>query len=179
LEQACKQSSFRFDLYYRLNVISITLPPLRAREGDVPVLAEAFLRRFMGARRGDHINMSPDEFGFDPAALKLLTRYHWPGNVRELQNTIERAAALAEGPIIRCEHLPERLHHYQPGESPATDPGSYKHAKQKIVKTFERSFLLELLKRHGGHMGRAAREAGVDRKTIERMVKRHGLRGLF
>jgi len=169
LEELSQQGAFREDLYYRLNVIPIVLPPLREREGDVELLARVFLRRFM---RTDSTT-SP---AFDAQALALLKAYSWPGNVRELQNVIERAVALADGPVVRSEHLPERLKPAGSEESPAQEGASYKEAKQEVVRSFERTFLLELLKRHGWHMGNAAQEAGVDRKTIERMVKRHGLR---
>lgn len=167
LEDACRKGEFREDLFYRLNVIPILLPPLRERQGDVQVLAQEFLMRFRG--RGS-------EPAFDPAALACLTAHTWPGNVRELQNVIERVAALADGPTIRAEHFPERIRAAGSDESGAEEAGSYKQAKQEVVRSFERSFLLELLRRHDWHMSNAAQEAGVDRKTIERMVKRHGLR---
>ena len=172
LEEACRQGEFREDLFYRLNVIPILLPPLREREGDVPLLAQEFLSRFRqlygaGADRPT---------GFDPLALACLNAYTWPGNVRELQNVIERVVALAEGPTIRVEHLPDRLRAAHVDEPSSEDPTSYKQAKQEVVRSFERHFLLELLNRHDWHMSHAAKEAGLDRKTIERMVKRHGLR---
>jgi two-component system response regulator AtoC len=169
LEELTRQGKFREDLYYRLNVIPIFLPPLREREGDVELLADEFLQRFM--RRAEN-NASPE---FDAEALTLLRAYVWPGNVRELQNVIEQASALADGPVVKSRHLPERLRAAGPDESPAQEGASYKEAKQEMVRSFERTFLLELLKRHQWHMGNAAQEAGVDRKTIERMVKRHGL----
>lgn len=172
LEDACRKGEFREDLFYRLNVIPIMLPPLREREGDVQVLAQEFLTRF----RGRVSEGSEAEPSFDPAALACLKAHAWPGNVRELQNVIERVAALADGPAIRVEHLPERIRAARPDESDAEEAGSYKQAKQEVVRSFERSFLLELLRRHDWHMSNAAQEAGVDRKTIERMVKRHGLR---
>ena len=172
LEQACRRGEFREDLYFRLNVIPITLPPLRAREGDIQWLAQEFLGRF-SRRSGLASDVTS---ALTPEVTDLLVRYHWPGNVRELQNVIERAVALAEGPVIRVEHLPERLHVAQIEELCQADAASFKRAKQQAVRLFERNFLVELLKRHGGHMGRAAREAGVDRKTVERMVKRHRLR---
>lgn len=174
LERACRRGEFREDLYYRLNVISLSLPPLRLREGDIELLAREFLHRFSGW--GGPPELAPS---FEPTALELLKAHTWPGNVRELQNVVERAAALADGPVIRCEHLPERIRLRTADRSAASEAASYKQAKREVVRTFERSFLLELLKRHDGHMSRAAREAGVDRKTIERMVKKHGLRGLF
>ena len=112
----------------------------------------------------------------DPATLALLKEYAWPGNVRELHNVIERTAALADGPIICVEHLPERIMAARPDGAPLQEAASYKQAKQEVVRSFERNFLLDLLKRHDWHMSNAAQEAGVDRKTVERMVKRHGLR---
>ena len=172
LEDACRKGEFREDLFYRLNVIPILLPPLREREGDVQVLAQEFLTRFRG-RGGEGAEAAPS---FDPAAMACLKAHTWPGNVRELQNVIERVAALADGPTIHVEHLPERIRAVRSDEPDAEEAGSYKQAKQEVVRSFERSFLLELLKRHGWHMSHAAQEAGVDRKTIERMVKRHGLR---
>lgn len=175
LEAACRRGEFREDLYYRLNVIPIALPPLRSREGDILLLAREFLRRFM-KQQGSGTACVPD---LDQAATDLLRRYPWPGNVRELQNVIERAAVLADGPIITNAHLPERLRVNEAQDAGSAEAASFKHAKQAAVTTFERSFLIDLLKRHDGHMGRAAQEAGVDRKTIERMVKKHGLRQLL
>jgi DNA-binding NtrC family response regulator len=172
LEEAQKRGDFREDLYYRLNVIPIVLPPLRDREGDVEALAREFLQRFMHQHRTD-TGIIPT---FEPAAVAALTSYTWPGNVRELQNVIERAAALADGPVIRMEHLPSGFRLSPSGGSSSAEAATYKQVKQEVVRSFERTFLLELLQRHHWHMGHAAQEAGVDRKTIERMVKRHGLR---
>ena len=172
LEGAQKRGEFREDLYYRLNVIPIVLPALRDREGDVEVLACEFLQRFMRQHRMD-TGVIPT---FEPAVVAALANYTWPGNVRELQNVIERAAALADGPVIRTEHLPSSLRLLPSGDASPVEAASYKQVKQEVVRSFERTFLLELLQRHDWHMGHAAQEAGVDRKTIERMVKRHGLR---
>ena len=105
LEAACRRGEFREDLYYRLNVIPIALPPLRNREGDIPLLAREFLRRFLKQQRPG-MAFSPE---LSASATDLLCRYSWPGNVRELQNVIERAAVLADGPTILSSHLPERL----------------------------------------------------------------------
>lgn len=172
LAEAQKKGEFREDLYYRLNVIPIVLPPLRERERDIEVLAREFLQRFMQQHRTD-TGAIPT---FEPAAVAALMSHSWPGNVRELQNVIERAAALADGPVIRLEHLPSGLGLAASGDAASPEGGSYKQVKQEVVRSFERSFLLELLQRHQWHMSNAAQEAGVDRKTIERMVKRHGLR---
>lgn len=175
LEDLCKRGLFRQDLYYRLNVISILLPPLRTRGGDILLLANEFLTRFVRRVRSDAhaIPVIAD------SAADILMRYSWPGNVRELQNVMERAAVLVDGATVTSDHLPERLVSATEKEGIQPDVPSFKQAKQQAVETFEREFLLDLLKRNDGHMSRAAREAGVDRKTIERMVKKHGLRGTF
>ena len=173
LEELCKKGTFREDLYYRLNVIPVSLPPLRSRAGDILLLANEFVTQFVQRVRPD-TDAVP---AIDPSAGDLLMRYAWPGNVRELQNVMERAAVLVEGHTVMSIHLPERLRSER--ESLHLESPSFKQAKQQAVETFERNFLLDLLKRNDGHMSRAAREAGVDRKTIERMVKKHGLRGTF
>jgi two-component system response regulator AtoC len=170
LAEASRSEQFRHDLYYRLNVIQIELPPLREREGDVPLLATALLGRFAASFQGRPLML-------DAEVLDLLSCYDWPGNVRELQNVIERAAALADGPTIRVDHLPEKLQKLRLHPMGCLEGANgFKKAKQEVVRSFERQFLSDLLKRHQGHMGRVAKEAGVDRKTIERMVKKHGLR---
>jgi len=156
-----------------LNVIPVSLPPLRSRAGDILLLANEFVTQFVQRVRPD-TDAVP---AIDPSAGDLLMRYAWPGNVRELQNVMERAAVLVEGHTVMSIHLPERLRSER--ESLHLESPSFKQAKQQAVETFERNFLLDLLKRNDGHMSRAAREAGVDRKTIERMVKKHGLRGTF
>lgn len=175
LEGLCKRGTFREDLYYRLNVIPVTLPPLRARGEDILLLANEFLTRFAQRIRAEAGTIPT----IDPSAADLLMRYAWPGNVRELQNVMERAAVLVDGVTIKSEHLPERLLNLTEREALQPEAASFKQAKQQAVEAFEREFLLGLLKRNDGHMSRAAREAGVDRKTIERMVKKHGLRGSF
>lgn len=175
LEEQCQRGTFREDLYYRLNVIPLNLPPLRDRGEDILLLANEFLTRFAQQVRSD-LSTVPT---IDPSAAELLMRYGWPGNVRELQNVMERAAVLVEGATVTSAHLPERLLSLAERDTIQQESTSFKQAKQQAVESFERGFLVDLLKRNDGHMGRAAREAGVDRKTIERMVKKHGLRGIF
>ena len=175
LEGLCRRGAFREDLYYRLNVFPIALPPLRAREGDILLLANEFLTRFVERVRPE-VGSCPM---IDPSAANAITHYPWPGNVRELQNVMERAAVLVEGATVMPAHLPERLQALLERDVSQTEAASFKLAKQQAVESFERTFLLDLLKRNDGHMSRAAREAGVDRKTIERMVKKHGLRNVL
>jgi len=169
LQAAVSRGEFREDLYYRLNVISIPLPPLRERKGDIPLLAQHYLKKYSAAS-GKEIK------GITPRAMELLEAYSWPGNVRELQNVIERAVVLAEGEHITPADLPEYLKgkgHAIPLEPLENLP--LKEAKERQVKLFEREYLVHLLERHHGNISQAARAAGVDRKTIHRLLKRHGL----
>lgn len=175
LEELCRRGVFREDLYYRLNVFPIALPPLRARERDVLLLANEFLTRFVQRVRPELASCPM----IDPSVANVLMQYPWPGNVRELQNVMERAAVLVDGAIVLSAHLPDCLQALVEKDAIQTEAASFKLAKQQAVESFERTFLMDLLKRNDGHMSRAAREAGVDRKTVERMVKKHGLRDVF
>jgi len=162
-----QEGRFREDLYYRLNVISIPLPPLRDRFGDIPLLAYHFLRKY-AAQSGKNVK------GIAPETLELLEAYPWPGNVRELQNVIERAVVLAEGETITPAELPAslRLPQKVPAEIVA-DHLSLKKAKRQWVEAFEREYLIALLNKHQGNISQAAKTAGVDRKTIHRLIKRY------
>ncbi|HEX7785910.1 MAG TPA: sigma 54-interacting transcriptional regulator, partial [Methylomirabilota bacterium] len=177
LPEAIARGQFRDDLYYRINVIAIRLPPLRQRAGDVLLLARTFLKRFGQGR----------VTGLDDAAADALDRYGWPGNVRELQNVIERACALAEGSLITVKDLPDHL--VQPrtrppgpgpireetGPSPATDL-PLKAAKERWLQSLESSYLRDLLARHEGNVSAAAKAAGIDRKTFHRLINKYDLR---
>lgn len=175
LEDLCRRGTFREDLYHRLNVVPIALPRLSAREGDILLLANEFVTRFVQRVRPQAVSLPT----LHPSVADALMQYPWPGNVRELQNVIERAVVLTDGSTVMSSHLPDRLQALAPKGHVSAEAASFKQAKQQAVEAFERNFLSDLLKRNEGHMSRAAREAGVDRKTIERMVKKHGLRGLY
>jgi two-component system response regulator AtoC len=162
-----QEGRFREDLYYRLNVISLPLPPLRDRPGDIPILAYHFLRKY-AAQSGKEIK------GISPETLELLEAYPWAGNVRELQNVMERAVVLAEGEMVAPAELPANLR--LPQKVPAAmvaDHLSLKRAKRQWVEAFEREYLIALLKKHQGNISQAAKTAGVDRKTIHRLIKRY------
>ena len=162
-----KEGNFREDLYYRLNVISLPLPPLRDRAGDIPLLAYHFLRKY-AAQSGKDLK------GIAPEALELLEAYPWPGNVRELQNVMERAVVLAEGEMVSPAELPASLR--LPQKLPAASVADHltlKEAKRHWVEAFERDYLIALLKKHQGNISQAAKIAGVDRKTIHRLIKRY------
>jgi DNA-binding NtrC family response regulator len=170
LAKAMEAGAFREDLFYRLNVIPIQVPPLRERRGDIALLATHFLLN--GAPS------SPSEpKGFAPEAMALLEHYGWPGNVRELKNTVERARALANQEYIQSEDLPAEIRH-STGElaDRSASIHSFKAAKQEIVTEFEERSLRELMERTGWNIAQAARTSGVHRKTIERKLKRYHLR---
>jgi two-component system response regulator AtoC len=167
LAEMLQEGKFREDLYYRLNVISLPLPPLRERPGDIPILAYHFLRKYV-AQSGKEVK------GISPETLELLEAYPWAGNVRELQNVIERAVVLAEGEMINPVELPASLR--LPQKAPAAlvaDHLSLKKAKRQWLEAFEREYLVALLKKHQGNISQAAKTAGVDRKTIHRLIKRY------
>jgi two-component system response regulator AtoC len=180
LRDAIRKGQFREELYYRVNVIAIELPPLRDRTGDIPLLAQTFLKKYAGGRIS----------GFETDALAALEGYPWPGNVRELQNVVERACALADGATVRRRDLPEYVVR---GESPVRRGGDgaalpagvelaegidlpLREAKERWMKVLEGSYLRGLLDRHGGNISAAAKAAGIDRKTFHRLVTKHQVR---
>jgi DNA-binding NtrC family response regulator len=177
LREAVTKGQFREELYYRVNVIAIPLPPLRERAGDLKLLAHAFLKRYGGERVA----------GFEDAALQALEGYPWPGNVRELQNVVERACALADGDRITRSDLPDYL--LQAGSARPVAPGGaigvslppgadlpLKDAKEKWMQILEVSYLRDLLERHGGNVSAAAKAAGIDRKTFHRLINKYQIR---
>jgi len=178
LRDAIAKGHFREELYYRINVIAIHLPPLRERAGDVRLLAHTFLKRFGQAR----------VTGMDDAAAEALDRYGWPGNVRELQNVIERACALADGSLITVKDLPDHVlqGHARAaaavpsalgeGGLPARTDLTLKAAKDQWLQVLEVSYLRDLLARHDGNVSSAAKAAGIDRKTFHRLINKYDLR---
>jgi len=176
IRDAIVKGTFREELYYRINVIEIRLPPLRERVGDIPLLVHAFLRRY---GQGRIQACSAD-------AMAVLEAYRWPGNVRELQNVIERACALADSDTIMPGDLPEPV---QEGGIPRRgDAGlprdaapeatslPLKEAKEQWMGVLEASYLRQLLERHDGNISAAAKTAGIDRKTFHRLITKHGIR---
>lgn len=165
--EAVQDGCFREDLYYRLNVISIQLPPLREMKEDVPLLSVHYL---------DHFNRENCRKvkSLSPQARELLMQHDWPGNVRELQNVIERSVALCRGETILPEHLPEYVRQGG-GGSDIRLRLPFEEAKREWIDIFEKEYLNYLLARTGGNITRAARVAGVNRKTIHRLLEKHGL----
>ena len=163
LEEEIKAGSFRTDLYYRLNVIALHLPPLRQRADDIPVLVEHFLHR-IGESRGE----SPKILA--SGALEALQEYQWPGNVRELENALERAAILTTGSEITLAALPERVtqRKAEPLVSNRTPPNP-------TLEAVERAYILWVLQSEGGNKSRAAEVLGIDPSTLYRKLSRYGV----
>lgn len=176
LIQAIKGKTFREEIYYRLNGMTITLPPLRTRTGDIPLLARHFLNQF-NDRNDQTIKLGRE-------VLPLLESYAWPGNVRELKNVIERAAILAEEGTICCRDLPPEITKDSTelaNESqvyPWVNDGpvqGFTEAKEKWIEIFETRYLNELLLHHHWNISKAAEAAGINRKTIQRLLAKYHL----
>jgi DNA-binding NtrC family response regulator len=170
LESLCENGSFRRDLFYRLNVINIHVPPLRERRDDIPLLVAHFLRK----------HTAPDRSlpALDDETLSLLTFYTWPGNVRELENVIERAITLNRSGRITSEDLPARVRNNQPkavdGVENLDDLASL-FVDLPSLDEVERRYLLHVLEATGGNRSRAAEVIGISRRTIYRMAERFGI----
>jgi DNA-binding NtrC family response regulator len=162
LKQAVAQGAFREDLYYRLAVVPIHVPPLRDRREDIPLLVDHFVRRYS---REFHKPID----GFEPEALAAMVEYSWPGNVRELQNIIERLVGLVEGPVIRMNDLPLDLllpDHRAKAAEPQALP--LKHASDE----FERQIVLRVLERVRWNQSEAARILGLHRNSLKLKLER-------
>lgn len=171
LEQEVREGRFREDLYYRINVVGIEMPPLRERRDDIPFLAEHFLRRF-AAENGKRIR------GFSEAALARLAAAPWPGNVRQLENVVERAVVLCEGERIEAEDLPVDL-----GRSPRSAKGwaelltedLHLMPLRKALEIPEKLILERALEHHGGNRQETAASLGINRSTLFNKMRKHGL----
>lgn len=176
LMEMVREGEFREDLYYRLNVVPIYLPPLRDRTGDIPLLVTVFLERFC---KKNQVAVK----GFSPEAMMLMESYPWPGNVRELRNIVERLAILCDNDRIEPRHLPEEVRRVQiRSASGTTLPRSweeFKRLKQQVrdsaVQQLERRFLLDILERYSGNVSRAAEEIGIQRTNLHALLRKHGL----
>ncbi len=170
LEAAIAEGRFRQDLYYRINVVPLHLPPLRERRGDIPMLLAHFLRQF-NAENGKNVNLSP-------ALVHLLTQYEWPGNVRELENCAERLVVLAEGDTVTFKTIPAAIAGYfndiqqvTPHPPPAARPESLAMA----VRGMERDTLQKTLDRCGWVQARAARALGLTPRQVAYKIKKYRL----
>ncbi len=186
LSEEVKAGRFREDLFYRLSVVRLHLPPLRERREDIPLLVRHILK--IGG-----FNKTPDGQrvkGITTDALEALMRYDWPGNVRELTNVVERACSFADGEFVQLEDLPDHIAgvklRRRADKGQATEPAraptvhvradiSFKDAKEQWLSAFEKEYLESLLTKHGGNLSQAAREAAVDRKHFRRLARKYGL----
>ena len=162
LEDLVKQGKFREDLYYRLNVFSIVIPPLRERTGDIPVLAFYFLNNFCTAMNKNIKNISPD-------AMEFLTKYEWPGNVRELENAIERAVVVGKGDTIKVDDLP---FHVSSSQSATSDGDN-------SMTAMEKKHISRVLNENNWNISKSALELEIDRVTLYNKINKYGLRNPY
>jgi DNA-binding NtrC family response regulator len=170
VEQEVEAGRFRKDLYYRLNAVSIVLPPLRERPEDILPLAKSF---------ADRVYSLNPTVRFSSEALELLERYSWPGNIRELENAVVRAVAMCDG-TIRVRDLPERVRNYERGKATVDLPAEdvlVAETEWPPLGEVEGRYVERMLRHTAGNKQAAARLLGVDRKTLDRMIKRHNLSG--
>lgn len=162
LMEAIAQKTFREDLFYRLSVVPVHLPPLRERKEDIPLLVQHFIQRYNRKRK-------KPVAGITPAAMEMLMKYNWPGNVRELENTIERAMILEEGEMITPKSLPW-LFLREPAEKAAAS------SKRLVsLEELEKEHIEFVLQQTAGHKSRAAKILGIDRKTLYQKVQKYHL----
>jgi two-component system response regulator AtoC len=165
LQEAIEAGAFREDLFYRLSVIPIHLPPLRERGGDIPLLVEHFLKKY--SQKGNR-----EITGLSPKAMKLLEAYAWPGNVRELEHTIERIVILEDGEVIQPEHLPSFITQRQ-GEFQVFSDENY------TLEELEKRYIQFILRRTRGRRQDAARILGINRKTLSHKIEKFSLKVNF
>ncbi|RSL17975.1 DNA-binding NtrC family response regulator [Edaphobacter aggregans] len=165
LEQSVLDRQFRNDLYFRLNVLRLSVPPLRERRGDIALLARYFLEKLGGSG-------VPARKWLSPVALRKLEDYDWPGNVREVSNVMQRAIVLSPGSqILPCHIL---LSTGDPrGIECTPSPSNFRCAKSKAIEAFERQYVLDLLQKHDGNITRAARDADKDRRAFGRLAQKY------
>jgi two-component system response regulator HydG len=175
LEQEIRKGTFRSDLYYRLNVITMHLPPLRERLDDVPLLAEYFLENFAhqrGARDASNggARALNGKLRLTEDALAAMARYDWPGNVRELENALERAAVLTKSEAIDVDALPAKI-----TQPVATRVVSERAPLNPTLEVIERAYILWVLDSEGGNKAKAAEVLGIDPSTLYRKLNRYGM----
>lgn len=162
------EAKFREDLYFRLNVIDIELPPLRERNSDIPLLIQHFIKLYSTKYGKVDLEISIETQG-------LLLSYNFPGNVRELENIIQRCVALAENHIIKPDHLPSSFNGRGNHMHPAETSSCFKAAKQCVVQKFEIEYITGCLQASNGHISDAAKSAGIDVKNFYEKMKKYGI----
>lgn len=162
LKKEVEQGTFRQDLYYRLNVVTLVVPPLAARPDDIPLLVQHFLEKFSRAQGQDIREV-------DPEVMDLLMHYQYPGNVRELENLMERAVTLCRGQVIEVQHLPPDLQNHRFQVQRRT------RRNLPTLEETEREYILWVMEQVQGNKTRAAEVLGIDRVSLWRKLKRYGL----
>jgi DNA-binding NtrC family response regulator len=175
LEKMIKEEVFREDLYYRLNIVPISLPTLKDRQEDIPLLAVHFLRKY-AEEMGKTIK------GFTPEAMEKMIRYPWPGNIRELENVVERTVVMIDDEMVKVEHLilpGQQEKEISENQIPLTSEGLKeikKQMREKAVEEIEKAFLLNALERHQWNVTRAAEEVGMLRPNFQALMRKYNLR---
>jgi two-component system nitrogen regulation response regulator NtrX len=193
LEEAIQRGEFREDLFFRLNVIPIVVPPLRDRKGDIPALVQHFARRI-----SDEHNLKPKRF--DPRALEALQRYRWRGNIRELRNTVERVLIMAEGDSVRPDDLPQEIRgegvtrqpetpesavgagagagraDLPPESTPADIPGSGAGTLRAFKDVAERAFLVQKLRENNWNISKTAELIDTPRSNLYKKLEQYGIK---
>jgi two-component system response regulator AtoC len=167
LEESVRQGQFRADLFHRLNVARLDLPPLRERAEDIPILASHFVERYAQEMGRGRVSVSPE-------VMEILVGYSWPGNVRELQNILKRTLAWAKGGTLTVEDLPDEVVAQAGERRPLAGTGFFALREQRMA-AFEKEYLRALLERCQGEVSAAAREAELPRGTLYRLFKKHDL----
>jgi DNA-binding NtrC family response regulator len=168
LEAGVRQERFRADLLFRLNVVNVQMPPLRERQGDIPLLCRHFLQAH--AR-----NLGQPPISLSPEAVEILEHYDWPGNVRELENIIERAVVLNEDGAISVADLPDFVSESVESREQASGGTAYKSVRSAWIDSQGKQYFSELLARHKGNVSSAAREAQISRKSFYQLMKKFDL----
>jgi DNA-binding NtrC family response regulator len=174
LKQAVDTGAFRDDLYYRLNVFTVLIPPLRERKEDIPLLVEHFLAKHRET-------FKKKVTGVSERALSLLMNYSWPGNVRELENFLVRALVLCPSETIEVEDLPEELGWEERAEETRVPADKQelkrlkKQAQKKIKEEIEKKFVMEALSQGAGNVQRSAAKVGMDRRQFQNLIKKYGI----
>lgn len=164
LENMVKEGRFREDLYFRLNVFTIFLPPLKERKEDIPLIVERFLKD------------APTKLGVNSAALQLLIGYNWPGNIRELQNTIERATVMTDSGEIETQHLPDRVNMgFTGGILEPSEEGRNTVSIDDQIKEIEKGIIIEALKKTNGVQIKAAEMLGINQRSLWHRVKKYAI----
>ncbi len=171
LEQLVREGKFREDLFFRLNVVKIDLPPLRDRKEDIPPLVYFFLNKFRKS-------LAKPETSVGEEVIRLLEAYDWPGNVRELENLVQHLVVVADNGPIGPHLLPARLR--KPGAAhrgpEKTDGADFMAARAKAVDTFTRKYIVDALIANNANVSETARKMSLKRSSLQRMMKRHGIK---